>query len=307
MNMNDNLCEVKEDILVVLDSRNATTIYNGNFNSDVEFDLTDRLAMPRLGVGFSVSVMNATIPIGQYNVNSTNNILVLKNIVTDVISTVTITPGNYTITQLIAELTTNTPAEYEYSYTAKINKMSLYNTTHNFQILSTTTMWELLGLQRNTVVTSIFKTYHFPNCVNMSGLRNINIHLDNLTTKNIASSTKSVSTIIGNIPVDVNGSGVLSWNLSNNYEIPVPILSLDYINILLKDNENNLLEMNGIHWNITLRFSYYLRHDFTMETLSENVNKNRQKIKIVQPQIMNMEIPQIFRSKEDNSQTAKIK
>jgi hypothetical protein len=298
--MNGNLCEVKEDILVVLDSRNATTVYNGNFNSDVEWDLTDRLAMPRLGIGFSVSVINASIPIGQYNVNSTNNILVLKNVVTDVISTVTITSGNYTITQLIAELTTNTPAEYEYTYTPKINKMSIYNTTHNFQILSRTTMWELLGLQRNTVVTSTLKTYHFPNCVNMSGLRNINIHLDNLNTKNITSATKSVSTIIASVPVDVNSSGVLSYNLSNNYEIPVPISSLDYINILLKDDLGNFIENNGIHWNMTLKFSYYIRQDFTTETLTENVNKNRQKIQIVQPPpMMNMEIPKIFRSREE--------
>lgn len=295
--MNDNLCQVKEDILVVLDSRNATTYYNGNFNSDVEWDLTDVVSMPKKGIEFTVNVINASIPIGQYIVNETNNILVLKNVVTNITSTVTITPGNFTITQLIAELTTNTPAEYVYSYTSRINKMSIYNTNDNFQILSTTTMWELLGLQRNTTVISVLKTYSFPNCVNMSGLRNINIHLDNLNTKNIASLTKSSSTIIGNIPMDVNSMGVVSYNLSNNYEIPVPISSIDYINILLKDDLGKFIENNGIHWNVTLKFSYYIRQDFTTETVKENINKNRQKIKIVQPEIINTEIPKIFSTK----------
>jgi hypothetical protein len=280
---------------VVLDSRNATSYYNGNFLSDVEWDLKDVLAKPKAGAEFSVSVINATIPIGQYNINETNNILELKNVVTDVISTVTITPGNYTITQLIAELTTNTPAEYDYTYTPKINKISLYNTTHNFQILSTTTMWELLGLQRNTTVTSVFKTYIFPNCVNMSGLRNINIHLDNLNTKNISSFTKASSTIIASIPVDVNSMGVLSYNLSSNYEIPVPISTLDYINILLKDDLGNFIENNGIHWGVTLKFSYVIERDFNTETLYDKTRKS--KLSIYQPikqQIINNEIPKVF-------------
>lgn len=292
--MNNNVCQVKQNILVTLNSKNATSVYNGNFLSDVEWDLTDILSKPKSAVEFSVSVMNCCIPIGQYNINDTNNILQLKNVVTDITSTVTIIPGNFTITQLIAELTTNTPAEYVYSYTPKINKMSIYNTTHNFQILSTTTMWELLGLQRNTTVTSVFKTYSFPNCVNMSGLQNINIHLDNLNTKNITSFTKSASTIISSVPVDVNGSGVLSYNLSNNYEIPVPISSLDYINILLKDDLGNFIQNNGVHWSITLLFSYYIQQEFNTETLYDKTRNSKLSIYQPQPKKIINEIPKVF-------------
>jgi hypothetical protein len=290
---------VKQNILVTLNTKNCTAYYNGNFFSDVEWDL-DILSKPKSAVEFSVSVMNCCIPIGQYNVNSTNNILVLRNVVTDVISTVTITTGNYTITQLIAELTTNTPAEYDYTYTPKINKMSLYNTTHNFQILSTTTMWELLGLQRNTVVTSVFKTYSFPNCVNMSGLQNINIHLDNLNTKNITSFTKTASTIIASVPVDVNSSGVLSYNLSSNYEIPVPINSLEYINILLKDDLGNFIENNGIHWSVTLLFSYYIQQEFNTETLYDKTRNSKLSIYQPQPKTIINEIPKVFARKNTN-------
>jgi hypothetical protein len=221
--------------------------------------------------------------------------LVLKNLTTNVVSTIVVSAGNYTITQLIDTLIGNTPVEYTYTFLPLRNKIFITNSSAEFQILSTTTMWEPLGLQRNTTQTSVTRTCLFPNCVNMSGLRNINIHLDNLNTKNIASSTKSVSTIIASVPVDVNSSGVLSYNLSNNYEVPVPISSLDYINILLKDDLGNFIENNGIHWNMTLKFSYYIRQDFTTETLTENINKNRQKIQIVQPPMMNMEIPKIFR------------
>lgn len=299
--MNNNVCQVKQNILVTLNTKNCTAYYNGNFLSDVEWDLSDILSKPKSAVEFSVSVMNTSIPIGQYNVNSTNNILVLKNVVTDITSTVTITPGNFTITQLIAELTTNTPAEYVYSYTPKINKMSIYNTTHNFQILSTTTMWELLGLQRNTTVTSILKTYSFPNCVNMSGLQNINIHLDNLNTKNITSFTKATSTIIASVPVDVNSSGVLSYNLSSNYEIPVPINSLEYINILLKDDLGNFIENNGVHWSVTLLFSYYVQQEFNTETLLEKTRNSKLSIYQPQPKRIINEIPKVFETPRKNN------
>lgn len=293
--MNNNVCQVKQNILVTLNTKNCTSVYNGNFLSDVEWDLTDILSKPKSAVEFSVSVMNCCIPIGQYNVNETNNILVLKNLTTNVVSTIVVQAGNYTITQLIDNLIGNTPIEYTYTFLPLRNKIFISNSSAEFQILSTTTIWELLGLQRNTTQTSVSRTCLFPNCVNMSGLQNINIHLDNLNTKNITSFTKSASTIIASVPVDVNGSGVLSYNLSNNYEIPVPISSLDYINILLKDDVGNFIQNNGVHWSMTLLFSYYIQQEFNTETLYDKTRNS--KLSIYQPQpkiIQSNQIPKQF-------------
>lgn len=292
--MNNNVCQVKQNILVTLNSKNATSVYNGNFLSDVEWDLTDILSKPKSAVEFSVSVMNCCIPIGQYNINDTNNILVLKNLTTNVVSTLPIQAGNYTITQLIDTLISNTPPEYTYTFLPLRNKIFITNSVAEFQILSTTTMWELLGLQRNTIQSSVSQTCLFPNCVNMSGLQNINIHLDNLNTKNITSFTKSASTIISSVPVDVNGSGVLSYNLSNNYEIPVPISSLDYINILLKDDLGNFIQNNGVHWSITLLFSYYIQQEFNTETLYDKTRNSKLSIYQPQPKKIINEIPKVF-------------
>ena len=299
--MNNNVCQVKQNILVTLNTKNCTSVYNGNFLSDVEWDLTDILSKPKSAVEFSVSVMNCCIPIGQYNVNETNNILVLKNLTTNVTSSIVVPTGNYTITQLIDDLIGDTPSEYTYTFLPLRNKIFISNSSAEFQILSTTTMWELLGLQRNTTQTSVSRTCLFPNCVNMSGLQNINIHLDNLNTKNITSFTKSSSTIIASVPLDVNGSGVLSYNLSNNYEIPVPLSSLDYINILLKDDLGNFIQNNGIHWSVTLLFSYYIQQEFNTETLYDKTRNS--KLSIYQPQqkkIIN-EIPKVFETPRKNN------
>lgn len=297
--MNNNVCQVKQNILVTLNTKNCTSVYNGNFLSDVEWDLSDVLSKPKTAVEFSVSVMNCCIPIGQYNVNNTNNILELKNTTTNVMNTISVPLGNYTITQLITQLNSLSAPEYDFTFTPLTNKMFISNSTSQFQVLETSTMWELLGFNRTVIQSSITQVCNAPNCVNMSGLQNINIHLDNLNTKNITSFTKASSTIISSVPVDVNGSGVLSYNLSNNYEIPVPISSLEYINILLKDDLGNFIQNNGVHWSVTLLFSYYIQQEFNTETLYDKTRNSKLSIYQPQPKKIVNEIPKVFNTRKN--------
>lgn len=300
MNMN-SMCQVKQDILVVLDTRNCTTYYNGRDRSDVEWDLTDIISKPKKGVEFSVSVINASIPIGQYNISSeTDSVILTFKETGQPEFPVTITCGNYTINTLLDALRSNTPSQYTYTYLAYRNKIFISNSTSNFTVKASTSLCEALGLNVGETLSSQSQTVICPNCVNMSGLRNINIHLDNVNTKNISSFTKSSSTIIASIPVDTNAGGVLSYNLSSDYEIPVPISNLDYINILLKNDLGQYILNNGIHWSLTLKFSYYIEQEFSTETLHEKVNKS--KLSIIQPtsnqKVINRDIPKIFQSNE---------
>jgi hypothetical protein len=299
--MNNNICQVKQDILVTLDTRNCTTFYNDNKYSDVEWDFSDSITMPKKGVEFSVSVVNASIPIGQYNVcdvDLTEAYLYITEVGGSSWTTYA-SNGNYTINELITTLKANLPSRFQWTYLAYKNKIIIYNSNNvNFTIRVTKGLVEPLGLPTSGVTyTSSSNNFVFPNSVNMSGLRSINIHLDNLNTKNVSSFTKSTSTTIASIPVDVNSMGIVSYNLSCDYEIPVPISSLDFINIMLRDNQNNLIQNNGIHWSVTLKFSYYIQQEFSTETLHEKVN--RQKLTIIQPKPIITEIPKIFSSRKD--------
>jgi hypothetical protein len=296
------MCQVKQDILVVLDTRNCTSFYNGNFMSDVEWDLTDIISKPKQGVEFTVSVVNASIPIGQYNVasidNTGNTVTIVDPSYTNPVI-MTIPNGNYTITSLIADIQSRGPPQYVWTFIPYKNRISVSNPNQNFTLTVSNSLFEPLGFAKGVTYSSTNKSITSPNCVNMSGLRNINIHLDNLSTKNITSFTKSASTIIASIPIDVNSGGILSYNLSSDYEVPVPISSLDYINILLKDDLGNFIQNNGINWGITLKFSYYIEQEFSTETLREKVNKS--KLSIIHPtqtKIINHDIPKIFQSNE---------
>jgi len=298
----NSMCQVKQDILVVLDTRNCTSFYNGNFMSDVEWDLTDIISKPKQGVEFTVSVVNASIPIGQYNVasidNTGNTVTIVDPSYTNPVI-MTIPNGNYTITSLIADIQSRGPPQYVWTFIPYKNRISVSNPNQNFTLTVSNSLFEPLGFAKGVTYSSTNKSITSPNCVNMSGLRNINIHLDNLSTKNITSFTKSASTIIASIPIDVNSGGILSYNLSSDYEVPVPISSLDYINILLKDDLGNFIQNNGINWGITLKFSYYIEQEFSTETLREKVNKS--KLSIIHPtqtKIINHDIPKIFQSNE---------
>lgn len=298
--MNNNICQVKQDILVTLDTRNCTSFYNGDKFSDVEWDLSDIITKPKKAVEFSVSVVNACIPIGQYNVVPTDNSGLVITIQTSGGSpfTVAVSDGHYTITSLLSTITGNLAAPYTITYLDYRNRVYISNGSGtNFTFKVSTALAEPLGFEPNKTYSSISGTISAPYCVNMSGLRKVNIHLDNLNTKNISSFTKSSSTIIASIPVDTNSMGVVSYNLSSDYEIPVPISNIDYINLLLKDDMGNFIQNNGIHWSVTLKFSYYIEQEFSTETLHEKVNK--QKISIIQPKPMNTEIPKIFSSRKD--------
>lgn len=298
--MNNNICQVKQDILVTLDTRNCTTFYNSDKFSDVEWDLSDVIKKPNKAAEFSVSVINANIPIGQYNVVPTDNTGLVITIQTLGGSpfTIGITDAHYTINSLLSTITGNLSAPYTIVYLDYRNRVYISNGSGNqFTFKVSTGLAEPLGFEPNKTYSSTSGTISAPYCVNMSGLRSINVHLDNLNTKNISSFTKSTSTIIANVPVDVNSMGIVSYNLSCDYEIPVPISSMDFINIMLRDNQNNLIQNNGIHWSVTLKFSYYIQQEFSTETLHEKVN--RQKLTIVQPRPMITEMPKIFSSRND--------
>jgi hypothetical protein len=293
----NNTCQVKEEYLVILDTRNASTYYNGSMYSDVEWDLSDVISKPKKAIQYSVSVVNASIPIGQYNIQNIDN---TENTVTIVDSgypnpiILTIPNGNYTITSLLTDIQSRGPSQYVWTYIPYKNRISVSNPNVNFTLTVSNSLYEPLGFSKGVTYTSTSKSITSPNCVNMSGLKAINIHLDNVNTKSISSFTKSTSTIIGNIPVDVNSGGVVSYSLSNNYEIPVPINSLDSINIVLKDDVGHYINQNGISWAITLKMSYILEVDMSNETINDTINRNKQKINIIQPKKILTGVPDIF-------------
>jgi len=72
----ENFIQVDESFIVVLDSRNATTINSQNGdNSDMTFNLQTPIQQPYNAINLKASVLNFTCPNSQYVINDSNNVL----------------------------------------------------------------------------------------------------------------------------------------------------------------------------------------------------------------------------------------
>ena len=96
-------------------------------------------------------------------------------------------------------------------------------------------------------------TMFIPYTCNFNGIQNMNVILESVFTSNIDSYHKSFCSIIESIPIDPNQSQI-SFIKTNNYNFTIKDDVIDSLRISLKDDQN-YLNFNGQHWNMTLCFS----------------------------------------------------
>ena len=71
----DQILTTTESFLVVLDSRNATTFNNGDWKSDVTFDLQDSIRQSIDTISMQVVISSFTCPVSFYQINVSNNLI----------------------------------------------------------------------------------------------------------------------------------------------------------------------------------------------------------------------------------------
>ena len=84
-----------QPIKLFLNSNAADTIRS---RGDITYNLRRTITLPSGTIGY-VSLNELTIPNTNYNINSSNNVLVMTQF-NGVPETFTVTPGNYTVTEL---------------------------------------------------------------------------------------------------------------------------------------------------------------------------------------------------------------
>ena len=251
--MNDELITIKESFIIVMDSRNANTINNAPYNSDVDFQFEGSLYFNTndyIQLTFSLNSFSCANSI--YIVNETNNLLSIT--MNGVTNNYLISYGNYNINSFQTYLLSVLPNTFNLIYNNINNKYTLTNTTYDFTINSNSTIYEIMGFNKNTVYTSTNKSLVFPFTCNFNGLQNINIAIENINTNNLDSYTKSQSSIIQSIPVDVT-SPVIRYVKTNDIMVPIKVNFIDSINVHILDDKGNKINLNNQHFNLTLQFS----------------------------------------------------
>ena len=254
MEHNNNLIIVKDSFIVILDSRNATTNNNDSFNSDVYFEFDDPLKVETSTLQWSASVLTFTCPNSIYVINETNSFLCVVITSPSFINlSYTFPYGNYNVSSFINAFN-SVFKPLSLSINTITNIFTIIGTNLNFYIDPSSTIYGIMGFRKNS---SIFLSNYqiiMPFTCNFNGLQNLNIHLSSITTKNINSFTSSTCNIIQSIPIQC-GSNQILYTKANDYNFNITTQILDSLNIQLKDDLGNLINLNNQNFNLTLVFN----------------------------------------------------
>jgi hypothetical protein len=237
-----------DSIQLYLNSRYADQKPNGDTGICVftfpQIDIPD-------GHYIYLSLQNAIIPYSFYSINPTNNVFIITS--NGNTYTVVIEPGNYNITQMISALKFQLGGLFDIIYSSITNKITITNTTYDFIVqFSGSTLNHALGFSESQITPSVTRSCAAPFCVNLNQIRAINIDID-MPTYNINVAQKNNQNIMATIPVITQPYGMINYTNPNNFRINMYCCKLQSIRVKLLDNQNNLINMNGVNYQMTLQ------------------------------------------------------
>lgn len=246
------------------------TVTDSTF-ADVTFNINNLISDEPNVLYYTVGIIHAEIPYSFYVVNKTNNLLSLSTNNLSSPINISIPYGNYNANSLMKEINQLVPTNMTLSFDTTNGKMKLsYN--QSFSILSSTTMYKLLGLEKNKTYTSFNNAIQFPYPMNVLGTKNLYIK-SNINLSNYNLVTKDYVTI-SCIPVNVEPYGIILYNNYSNSSHIVKNRTLDHLTIQICDDENNFVDFNNVDWNITIEITSYLVMDFDKTSLNTYLANN---------------------------------
>ena len=232
---------MSESFQLYLDSKDAD-FHN---NNEYQFYLPNMEVVD--GFYLYLSVVSISIPYSFYNINYQNNFF--SYVVDNIDYSIILTPGNYNINQVVAELKSQMPY-FNIVYNSITNKISFSHATSEFRFNISKFLY-LLGFTTNNI-TSLNKTIYSSNCINLNYIRCINL-VSNIYTNNINKSLEHNASILASVPVHTSPYSIIQYNNLNNYRSNLFKNHLDYIMIKLVDNDENIVHLNGLNFNITIQ------------------------------------------------------
>ena len=240
--------------IITLSSNNATQ-NNGSFLSDVYFNFKGLIKEDLDIREIQISVQNAQIPISFYNINVYNNILIISYNSTTY--TFTLTRGNYNSNNLITEIINKFALQGITDISIVISPITGVLTftragSLNFSILSTGTINVVLGFVINTNYTSTAGVLTAPFPLNLLGLLKLKLTSFELQTQNYDSSVQSNLNVLATIPIESGSFGLILYDNISNTQAILNNTTIDGFDLQIYGDDNNLVNFNGIGWNISL-------------------------------------------------------
>ncbi len=270
----------RSSINMYLQSDNAT-ISNGESNKTFLFqNAIEPLPDQDVLVGLTDFEMANTL----YNINTGFNTIVIDN------QTITLTPKNYTIDFLILELndlfdantnlkTKNMAVSYD------INSFKLTFTADSNFIINSSTMEFELGLE-NQLPTNSVLSYETNNTIFLGGLSSVYIEIKNLSLNNL-DSRGPIDNTLAKINMRKNNGYYTFYDAPEHNFFKVNNREIHSIDLVLTDNKNRELILNGGEFSLTLTFhfikkrqdvfdlKYYLKKDMIISDREKRENERK--------------------------------
>ena len=215
---------------------------------------------------FSLKVIKVEMIQSVYPVNQHNNIIYWNDQVGNLVLIQTLlTPGIYTIDELAIEIGTKMTADaldgetYSVTYDTKTKKYTITGTggldfTIRTDVSLPNTAYRLIGVEGDTTGNPIIPD----RLVDLSYPRNISIK-SNLVQSFVddvfhTNSTKEdrLNPILIVVPMDGQFGDMIAYDPPKIIEYSVKSRALDYILFQLHDEQDNIIDNNGMDWSITI-------------------------------------------------------
>lgn len=271
-----------------LDSKYRSSGINGQPTWNLENGLT--LSDP--ANYFSCQVLSVELPFSFYTLDAPNNtvgyaLVTSGDSTINTTGTMTITPGAYNITQLLAEFSSKITAmltangmplvelpTLNFTYSALTGKATLgFGTLPATNTLSLTILWsnsdilaEYFGFyfDTNTVLSysspgSVTSTnFVSPNNVNCNPITSLALRSNSLnqTTNNIeclVEQRMSQSDILLKIPITVPSNSWIFYENTSNFSVELRNQSIDQIQLYLTHLTFDPVYLDGVHWKIIIK------------------------------------------------------
>jgi len=255
-------------VIIHLDSRFATQYLETdsagrNKTTNFIYVMKEPILVPE-HMNLLVSLHTATIPYSFYNVRDGVNDKIYYNMA-GVDYVLTLQSGNFSATGLASVLKAHIEgngATATISYSRETLKFSFNITgvaSFNFNFDNkTASANELLGLYEITKNIPIGVATLSDKAIDLNdSIHGLYIRQNIATKGTLDNEDGTFSNILARLPITTNAGGIIFFTpASHDHETMVSVPVIQTIGIKLTDDRNRAIDLNGLHWQMSLKISY---------------------------------------------------
>ena len=163
-------------------------------------------------------------------------------------------------------------------------------------------MLDIIGTTTDKVSNSNVYRCSYP--LNLLGIEKLSIKSEKLAVQSVSSIDYSFSNTLITIPVDVSPFSMISYNSQSDVNKNLlNVRSINEIDIMIYDEDNNLVNFNNLDWNISLVITTEIKPDHQEISLTSLLSRNYMDLKPPDEDLNDRLIEDIKISNENKNNT----